>query len=377
MEANRQRYRKSCKETNRLINNLHRQYYADQINNLSQDPRKRWATVMELLHTADKDKTRTEEDNHTVCAAIANFFRWQDLKNTECTKFEAGWHGIWSILVWCVLFGPQTDVVINCHNNWGIQAHIWYDSEIFTCWLDFHICYKSVSGSDFEARRTSRKLSFTEGCFPDRFKWAQVTPLLKRVGVDKNIPVNYWRISNLNTISKIMEGLASVRLRQYLFGSSSFNRPLEVITRHKWRYFGQLLSLNEATMLIALDISALFNMVVHSTLRHRLTYSFGIDDVALRWIESFLSEHSVRSNRHSFFETDSVWLWSSSRTGPWTNPFHRLYIAGGKSCRSIQSCTAPICRRHAIIHCYVKDIISECYHTTSKLCEFNSLQLCL
>ena len=39
-ETDRQRYCKSCKETNRLINNSHQHYYADQINNLSQDPRK-------------------------------------------------------------------------------------------------------------------------------------------------------------------------------------------------------------------------------------------------------------------------------------------------------------------------------------------------
>ena len=45
-------------------------------------------------------------------------------------------------------------------------------------------------------------------------------------------------------------------------------------------------------MLIALDISAAFDMVVNSTLLHRLSYSFGIDEVALRWIKSYLSERS-------------------------------------------------------------------------------------
>ena len=45
-------------------------------------------------------------------------------------------------------------------------------------------------------------------------------------------------------------------------------------------------------MLIALDISAAFDMVVHSTLLHRLNYSFGIDDAAIRWIKSCLSERA-------------------------------------------------------------------------------------
>ena len=45
-------------------------------------------------------------------------------------------------------------------------------------------------------------------------------------------------------------------------------------------------------ILIALDISAAFDMVMHSTLLRRLSYSFGIDDAALRWIKSYLSECS-------------------------------------------------------------------------------------
>ena len=48
-------------------------------------------------------------------------------------------------------------------------------------------------------------LSFIESCFPRQFKKAQVTPLLKREGLDKNTPANYRSISNLNTISKIIE----------------------------------------------------------------------------------------------------------------------------------------------------------------------------
>ena len=77
---------------------------------------------------------------------------------------------------------------------------------------------------------------------------------------------------------------------------------------------------------------------------------------------------TARSNRYSFFETDSIWLRSSSRIGPWTYPFHRLNLAGGESYRCMRSCTVAICRQHAIIYCCVQDVISKCYHTTSKLC---------
>src|SRR5271163_11978 len=43
-------------------------------------------------------------------------------------------------------------------------------------------------------------LSFSEGRFPGQFKLAQVTPLLKKVGLDVSDPANYRPISNLNTI---------------------------------------------------------------------------------------------------------------------------------------------------------------------------------
>ena len=47
-------------------------------------------------------------------------------------------------------------------------------------------------------------LSFDHATFPARFKMAQVTPLIKKYGLDKNDHGNYRPISNLNTVSKII-----------------------------------------------------------------------------------------------------------------------------------------------------------------------------
>ena len=59
-------------------------------------------------------------------------------------------------------------------------------------------------------------LSFTEGVFPKTFKAAQVQPLLKKEGLDKDKPVNYRPISNLNTISNIFEKLYLNRLKPHI-----------------------------------------------------------------------------------------------------------------------------------------------------------------
>ena len=67
-------------------------------------------------------------------------------------------------------------------------------------------------------------LSFAECRFPAAFKTAQVLPLLKKLGLDKEQMSNYRPISNLTTVSKVIERLALVRLRPHLLTSPSFSR---------------------------------------------------------------------------------------------------------------------------------------------------------
>lgn len=50
-------------------------------------------------------------------------------------------------------------------------------------------------------------LSFRDGIFPSRYKTAAVTPLLKKKGLDMDSAANYRPISNLHTVSKIVERL--------------------------------------------------------------------------------------------------------------------------------------------------------------------------
>jgi len=62
-------------------------------------------------------------------------------------------------------------------------------------------------------------LFFTQGTFPEAFKSAQVLPLLKKPDMDKNELANHRPISNLVTISKVLERLALNRLRPQMLES--------------------------------------------------------------------------------------------------------------------------------------------------------------
>ena len=60
--------------------------------------------------------------------------------------------------------------------------------------------------------------------FPKRFKSAQVLPLLKKAGLDRSSPANYRPISNLSTVSKVLERLVLARLRPHLTNSTNFSK---------------------------------------------------------------------------------------------------------------------------------------------------------
>ena len=56
--------------------------------------------------------------------------------------------------------------------------------------------------------------SITEGSFPNCFKMAYVTPLQKKLSLDRNILKNYRPVSNLSFISKLIEKVVAKQLNE-------------------------------------------------------------------------------------------------------------------------------------------------------------------
>jgi len=71
---------------------------------------------------------------------------------------------------------------------------------------------------------TLANLLLQTGIFPTRYKQARVLPLLKNVGLDTSSPGNNRPISNLGTISKVLEKLVLARLHPHLIHSKNFGR---------------------------------------------------------------------------------------------------------------------------------------------------------
>ena len=138
-------------------------------------------------------------------------------------------------------------------------------------------------------------LSFGEGKFPSKFARAQVTPILKKNGLDPEIPSNYWPISNLNTFSKILERLFLSRLKMHINDTGQTN-----IYQSAYKQFHN----TETAVLKILDdiyaavddkkvtCLAAFDTLEHETLLARLRNSYGLDGSALSWITTYLQDRS-------------------------------------------------------------------------------------
>jgi len=143
-------------------------------------------------------------------------------------------------------------------------------------------------------------LSFKESVFPSRYKAARVTPRLKKPNLSQHEPANYILISNLGTFSKILEKLVLSRLQPHVMKSANYCKFQSAYRKGHSSETALLRVVNDSqraagngqcTALLALDISSVssvFDAVNHAMLTDRAHTVFGIHDVILDWLRSFV-----------------------------------------------------------------------------------------
>ena len=141
----------------------------------------------------------------------------------------------------------------------------------------------------------------SSGTVPISMKQAIVKPLLKKPSLDPNNLKNFRPVSNLPFLSKLLEKIVLSQLLSHLELNKlwptfqSAYRPKHSTETALLRVFNDLLMAGDSdqvSVLALLDLSAAFDTIDHSLLLSRLRRVFNVQDTALLFFESYLSDRS-------------------------------------------------------------------------------------
>ena len=127
----------------------------------------------------------------------------------------------------------------------------------------------------------------------------------KKTSLDKEVFENYRPVSNLNFISKILERVVAIQLQIHLHEAGLMTGFPSVYRKHHSTESALLniqndILLNMAkgsvTALTLPNLSAAFDTIDHTILLDRLNVYYGISELALGGLKSYLSgrTHSVK-----------------------------------------------------------------------------------
>ncbi len=139
--------------------------------------------------------------------------------------------------------------------------------------------------------------SFESGSFPTSLKISKIFPLYK--SGDKNSSNNYRPISQLSTVSKIIETIAINQLTSYLnkkqlLSKYQFGFREKHSTEHALLAIKQNLEHNRAnnhyTVMVSIDLSKAFDTVDSTQILIEKLKYYGCDKKSTDWFKSFFSE---------------------------------------------------------------------------------------
>ena len=144
--------------------------------------------------------------------------------------------------------------------------------------------------------------SLATGVFPQEWKNALIRPLLKKKGLSLELQ-NYRPVSNLSFLSKILEKAALRQITKYIEVNKllphyqSAYRKNHGVETAMLKMYSDLLSAidnSQVTIVVMIDLSAAFDTVDIPTVIDILHDEFGIKDTPLKWVESYLTQRSVK-----------------------------------------------------------------------------------
>ena len=140
-------------------------------------------------------------------------------------------------------------------------------------------------------------VSLENGIFASKWKTSIVHPILKKVGLDL-ILSNFRPVSNLSFISIVVEKVVLTQINKYC-STHSLIPDYQSVYRANYSCETALAKIvndilwamehQKVTSLVAIDLSAAFDMVGHNILLSVLEKMFSVQDTCLAWFRSYLN----------------------------------------------------------------------------------------
>ena len=290
-------YIKRCNEVKRI-------YYSNEIQKCGNDQSKLFKLIKHLTVGAESTLYPPDRTDQQLCEDFALFF---------IEKIDKIMNDIEDII-------GSEDIPEMCHYSKGTSVdHHLRDFEILSTDAVMKLISKSKTKSSLldpiptallkqcldvliEPITNIINSSLREGVFPQNWKTAIVTPLLKKTGLEL-IFKNFRPVSNLSYISKLVE---KAGLSQYVTYLKKIDRFSSLNSAYKEKHSTETLltkihsdiinnmDSQKVTLLVLLDLSAAFDTVSLDILTDIFKSRFNISGNVLSWFRSYLQKRDQR-----------------------------------------------------------------------------------